>query len=327
MSGVKTIQAGLQFLEEFKNEDQWFLQIECFDPHEPFYVPDRYRNLYQLPKEVTFNWPAYAPVDETKHEDELREVRQEYAALITMCDTYLGKILDVMDANNMWEDTMLIVNTDHGFLLGEHGYMGKNFWPMHQEVAHIPCYIHVPSVAPARRDALCQTIDLAPTLLDYFHLDIPENMDGKSLLPVVRDNQRIHDYALFGAHGGQVNITDGSYVYMKSSAREDNQPYVECTLMPTMMRGFMNPEHIRQAELAEGDRYSNGVPYLKIPSATYLKPNLFPDSLWDVRETEIPVENREIQEQMERAMAACMRKVQAPQEEFERLGLKKEDLE
>ena len=72
---------------------------------------------------------------------------------------------------------------------------------MHQEVIHTPFYIHVPHQSVGRRQALCQTIDIAPTLLDYFEIDIPENMEGKSLLPVVTDDKCIHDYALFGIHG------------------------------------------------------------------------------------------------------------------------------
>ena len=50
---------------------------------------------------------------------------REYAALISMCDAYLGKILDFMDDHEMWKDTLLIVNTDHGFLLGEHDWLGE----------------------------------------------------------------------------------------------------------------------------------------------------------------------------------------------------------
>lgn len=47
MSSVQTIQARLEFLEAYRTENNWFLQIECFDPHEPFYVPEKYRELYQ----------------------------------------------------------------------------------------------------------------------------------------------------------------------------------------------------------------------------------------------------------------------------------------
>ena len=46
MPSVQTVSAGIDFIENFADRDQWFLQIECFDPHEPFYVPEKYRQLY-----------------------------------------------------------------------------------------------------------------------------------------------------------------------------------------------------------------------------------------------------------------------------------------
>ena len=52
-------------------------------------------------------------------------MRYEYAALVSMCDAHLGKVLDLMDELDLWEDTMLIVCTDHGFLLGEHDWWAK----------------------------------------------------------------------------------------------------------------------------------------------------------------------------------------------------------
>lgn len=324
MSGVKTMIAGIEFLKNHVHLDNWFLQIESFDPHEPFYVPDRFRRQYHLPETVRFNWPSYMPVDEEQNEKELWEVRREYASLIGMCDEYLGKILDVMDENGMWDDTMLIVNTDHGFLMGEHNYMGKNFWPMHQEVIHTPFYIHVPGCRAGRREALCSAVDLAPTLLDYFHLDTPENMDGRSLLPVVKSDEKIHDTVLFGSHGGHVCITDGRYVFMKAAVGEENQPYVECTLMPTHMRGFMNQSELMGMKLQKGDAYSNGIPYLKIPSRTYLNSYMFGDSMWDVTEGEIEIEDEEVRNRLTHCLAASMKALEAPEEEFERLGLRTE---
>ena len=61
-----------------------------------------------------------------------------------MCDRYLGKVLDAMDRYGLWRDTMLIVNTDHGFLLGEHDWMGKNIQPAYDEIAHLPFFIWDP---------------------------------------------------------------------------------------------------------------------------------------------------------------------------------------
>lgn len=318
-SSVRTIQAGLDFLAENHQEDAWFLQIECFDPHEPFEVSQRYRSLYHLEEgEDRFCWPAYTKVTP---DGDIAALRKEYAALLTMCDHYLGKLLDFMDAHEMWEDTVLIVNTDHGFLLGEHGYLGKNFTPMYQELVHLPFYMHVPNIAPQRRNALCQTIDIAPTLLELYQLPIPQGMQGKSLLPVLRHDETIHETVLFGIHGGHVNITDGRYVYMKAAKREDNQPYVECTLMPTQMRGFFSKQTLAGAQLTEGDAFSNYIPYLKYPAATYVNSHAYGDLLFDVRGGERLIWDDARKERMEKLLVKQMQACEAPAEEYERLGL------
>src|SRR5512147_573705 len=100
-------------------EDNWFLQIETFDPHEPFFTQQKYKDLY--PHEYNgphFDWPSYTRVSETP--EQVQHVRKEYAALVSMCDAHLGKVLDLMDELDLWRDTLLIVCTDHGYLLGEH---------------------------------------------------------------------------------------------------------------------------------------------------------------------------------------------------------------
>lgn len=320
-SGVKTMTAGIEFLKSHIKQDNWFLQIETFDPHEPFYVPQTYRDAFGLYDKPYFNWPAYAQINTEKSAEEIEELRREYAALLYMCDTYLGQVLDVFDANNMWDDTMLIVNTDHGFLLGEHDYMGKNFWPMHQEIIHIPFYIHVPRESIGRRSSLCGTIDIAPTLLDFFGCEIPANMEGISLLGVVKNDEKIHDFLLFGTHGGHVNITDGSYVFMKAAANKENTPYVECTLMPTHIRGFMSRDALLSMELQVGNKFTNNIPYLKMKSQTYLNSYMFGDSLWDVRNKEEKIVDLKRQEVLMRELIRIMKSLDAPNEEFMRLGL------
>ncbi|MGC5376703.1 sulfatase-like hydrolase/transferase, partial [Salmonella enterica] len=76
----------------------------------------------------------------------------------SMCDRNLGRILDLMDEHDLWRDTMLIVGTDHGFLLGEHGWWAKNQMPYYNEVANNPLFIWDPrsGVKGERRQALVQ---------------------------------------------------------------------------------------------------------------------------------------------------------------------------
>ncbi|MBW7461088.1 sulfatase-like hydrolase/transferase, partial [Paenibacillus sepulcri] len=137
---ARTFEKGLAFIQRNHQEDQWFLQLETFDPHEPFYSPDAFKKLYPHEYEGRpFDWPPYGPVTESP--EEVRHMRYEYASLLSMCDHYLGKVLDLMDQLDLWKDTLLIVNTDHGFLLGEHDQWAKCVQPFYNEVAHTPLFI------------------------------------------------------------------------------------------------------------------------------------------------------------------------------------------
>ena len=125
---TRSVDAAIEFLETNAGADRWMLQLELFDPHEPFFVHEKYRDLYPSDYAGTvLDWPGYTKVAEP--EDEVESARREYAALVSMCDFSLGRVLDFMDAHDMWDDTMLLVNTDHGFLLGEHGWWAKSVQP------------------------------------------------------------------------------------------------------------------------------------------------------------------------------------------------------
>ena len=328
MSTVRTINAGLDFLGHHADKDNWFLQIECFDPHEPFYVPEKYRALYEDMDEVELlNWPAYQRIDADQNPQALKKARKEYAALVSMCDFHLGRILDFMDEHDMWKDTMLIVNTDHGFLLGEHDFFGKNFPPMYEEVIHTPFFLHDPTIGKdgERCSQLAQTIDIAPYLLDYFQLEPHQNMDGCSLYPAVKNDEEIHETILFGVNGGHANIFDGEHVFMKAAESKDNQPLVNLTLMPTHMRGFFALESLEQMELVEGNKFTNGIPCLKIPTKTYMNSVIFGDLLYHIPsdpKQQNPICNQEIFEQMKGKLIKAMKNIEAPEEEYIRLGLR-----
>lgn len=149
MAQTQTFQAGIEFLDRNHESDNWFLQVETFDPHEPFYVQDE--DLMGFEPEYDgpfFDWPGYHPVTE-EEKPYVRHVRNKYAALLRMCDRSLGRILDKMDEYNLWEDTMLIVNTDHGFMLGEHDWWAKsNHINYYEEIVHTPLFIYDPRSRP-----------------------------------------------------------------------------------------------------------------------------------------------------------------------------------
>ncbi len=78
---------------------------------------------------------------------------------------------------------MLIVNTDHGLLLGEHEWWGKNIMPVYNEIAHIPFFIWDPKlgVQNETRNQLAQNIDIPATILEFFEVDLPEYMMGETV--------------------------------------------------------------------------------------------------------------------------------------------------
>ncbi|WP_327145941.1 sulfatase [Nocardia sp. NBC_01327] len=318
-----TFDAGLEFLRDNSAQDSWFLQIETFDPHEPFFTQKQYKDLYPHDYDGPhFDWPDYKRVTETQ--EQVEHARYEYAALLSMCDRSLGRVLDFMDEHAMWDDTLLIVNTDHGFLLGEKGWWAKSVQPWYNELVRLPLFVSDPRAAAAgqRRAALVQTIDLAPTILDWFGIEPTADMQGRPL-PTAADAP-IREAGLFGMHGGHVNVTDGRYVYMRAPANTDNQPLHEHTLMPTHMRGRFAPAELVDMELAEPFSFTKGLKTIRVPGRALINAYQFGTLLFDL-ETDPAQSNPIVDDTVELRMAgllvALMRDTDAPHSQFERLGL------
>jgi arylsulfatase A-like enzyme len=322
---AKTFAGGLEFIETNKDQDNWFLQIETFDPHEPFFTQEHYKALY--PHEyhgAPVDWPPYDFVKEEK--DVVEHVRYEYAALLSMCDHYLGKVLDMMDENDMWKDTMLIVNTDHGYFLGEKGWWSKSVMPVYNEIANTPFFCWDPRTGKSgeRRDSLIQTIDIAPTLLDLFETDIPDDMQGCSLKQVIEDDTPVREYALFGYHGGHINITDGKTLLMKGPEAPENRPLFEYTLMPTHMRSMFKVNELQNTTMAAPFTFTKGCPVMKIEANTVLSQYQYGDRLYDLvtdPNQESPVDDPKREAEILTALRELMQSSDAPMDEFIRLGI------
>ena len=316
---------GCTFLEANHDQDNWLLHLETFDPHEPFYVPQKYLDMY--PDEdysgKHFDWPRG---DVSEAEDEIAHCRRQYQALVTMCDHSLGRILDMMDKYDMWKDTMLIVGTDHGFLLAEHGHWGKNKMPYYTEVAHTPLFIWDPRCGKQNenRQSLVQMIDWMPTLLQYFDREIPADVQGHELTGVLEDDTPVRDYGLYGVFSGHVNITDGSYAYMRAPLPEKVNDIYNYTLMPLHMTSRFSPEEMRTAQLVEPFSFTKGCPVLKIKSGDKYKVGRFGTRLYDLTKDpneETPIQDPEVEARMTEALIRAMEENDCPEEQYDRLGL------
>jgi arylsulfatase A-like enzyme len=323
-SQSRTFRGGLEYIERNHAHDNWFLQIECFDPHEPFFVHRKYKDLYPNDYDgPLLDWPGYHAVKETP--EQVQSARRNYAALLSMCDVSLGDVLDAMDRHDLWKDTMLIVWTDHGFMLGEHNCWAKNWMPMYEEVAHTPFFMWDPrcSQRGVSRQALVQpAIDLPPTLLEYFGAPVPKDMLGKPLGAAVERDAQVREAAIFGYHGQHINVTDGRYAYFRHPARKDNQPLFNYTHMPTNMRGYISADALRDMELAPPFSFTKGCPTMKVRSPKKWTPdvNLLFDLETDPHQ-ERPIDDPAIEKRMIEHMIRLMRQCDAPAEQYERMGL------
>jgi arylsulfatase A-like enzyme len=202
----------MEWLEGHYKED-FFLYIDAWDPHEPWDAPAYYTERY---------WPGYdgeridAPYTHWQDvpgltEEKVRKAHATYCGEITMVDTWTGHLLRQVENMGLSEKTAIIFTTDHGFYFGEHGGLfGKTYgfskyakartryvdkeenwlWgrsPLFEETIACPLMIHVPGIEPGVYDGLTSAIDLMPTVLDILGKDIPEVVEGQSLLPMTRD--------------------------------------------------------------------------------------------------------------------------------------------
>ncbi len=324
-----TFEQGLHFIHQNQDVDNWFLQIETFDPHEPFYTLKADRDKYPMASAELYgdaqdDWPPYAKVSED--EQTVEHVRAVYASLVTKCDAYLGKVLDLMDKYDMWKDTMLIVNTDHGFLLGEHGWWGKTAMPIYDEIGHTPLFVYdprMPELAGVQRDSIVQTVDLPATLLEFFGLPLTKDMEGRPLRQVMIDDTPIRKYAVFGYFGSQIDVTDGRYTYM-FSAPNPEAPVYEYTLMPTHMRWMFKVDELQDIELAEPFSFTKGCRVMKIRSKNSMGDTTsFGSALYDLASDpaeDTVIHDEEVEARMRGYIREFMDVNDAPKELYERFG-------
>lgn len=336
----RTVSAGLEFLERNHQADNWFLHIETFDPHEPFYAPQKYRDLFKHDFITSrADWPPYGRTDFFGFDEEtVSQIRAEYLALLAFCDAQLGRLLDAFDEKGLWEDTLLIVNTDHGFFLGERDLLGKNIMPLYNELARVPLFVWDPRHGHQgeRRDSLVQTIDFAPTLLEYFGVEPPAEMQGHAFRPVVQDDTPVRQCGLFGYHGGHLNlVTADGWTLFRRPLEERVGDLFHYTLNADAMRGFLDLDSLREATLHPPFSFTRGMPVLKIPkrdnwtrlqAANGENPGIpYADFLFNTRADPGQTDNLAGRSEKEAALLQLMRQLleqaDAPPETAPRFGL------
>jgi arylsulfatase A-like enzyme len=152
--------------------------------------------------------PPCGPIGPTDTQA-LERLQSTYAAAVTRWDRELGVHLEMLRRRDLYQDLLLILTSNEGLALGEHGSVGPSGPSLHEELIHLPLVVRLPGGAEAGRriTALTQPVDLFPTLLEIYDLPCPE-VHGHSLLPLVRgEADSVRAYACAGlAAGGAVTF-------------------------------------------------------------------------------------------------------------------------
>ena len=314
---------AVEFLDHNHEQDNWHLHLEVFDPHEPFVCPSKYLDQHHdtWDGRYYFDWPEYEPVSEDP--EAVEHIRKRYAATLSMADHWLGKLLHKMDSLDLWTDTTVVLTTDHGHLLGEHGYWAKNCMFDYQELAHIPLIVCQPGVQAKRVDGLTSTIDLMPTFMEYHAAEPPPHVHGRSICPLLDGQAEHHDAVLFGYFGKDINLSDGRYTYCRQ-ARSDSFLYNH-TAIPTGPRGWLDRRSLAQAEYGVFLKHASDVPHLRLKTPSRWHHNA-PDfnPIYDVRvdpQQQTTIRNPDLERQLESRMKAMMNDFDAPACQYDRMGL------
>jgi arylsulfatase A-like enzyme len=225
----RTFKTAINWLEDnYNKHERFFLMVEEFDPHEPFHVPEPYNSMYDKDwGGPLYFWEPYGL--NRDNEAEVRHIRAQYAGKLTMVDRWLGYFLDKVDDFQLWENTLIILMTDHGHYLGEHNLYGKPPCPFYQSFVHLPFLVHLPGDknSGSRISALTSNIDIYATILDAFSIDFSGFTHSRSILPLARGEvDKIRDFVLYGYFGEYVNYTDGRFTYLRAPVKENSPLYL-----------------------------------------------------------------------------------------------------
>ena len=206
-------------IREFSKKDEpFFLAVGLCKPHLPFIAPKKYWDLYdrealplaafqQLPQGSPHDLAFYSNSGELRGfsdipktgpipEEQQRELIHGYAACVSYIDALVGMLMETLQECGIANNTIVVLWGDHGFHLGEHGHWGK--LTNYEESTRSPLIISAPGLtSKSRAEALTELLDVYPTLCELAGLSIPEHVQGKSLVPLMRgETDKLHEAAI-----------------------------------------------------------------------------------------------------------------------------------
>jgi arylsulfatase A-like enzyme len=179
-----------EWLDMKEGEDPFLLYVHTIDPHAPYDPPESFRREFAAevedPAAGSFEHIrglAFGEIPRTPQTDQ--SLIRLYDAEIAYADRQFGLLLDDLRRRGLYDEMLILFVSDHGEGFYEHGVQGHG-WDLYRESTQVPMILKLPGKSSGHRvKALAQQIDLLPTLLDLAGIEIPEVIQGRSLVPLL----------------------------------------------------------------------------------------------------------------------------------------------
>jgi len=222
--------------------DRLFLWVDSFDPHEPWDPPEEYYQLYAPPeyrgKPIIMGGGTVKNFTDL----EIQHIRAQYAGEITLVDKWIGWFFDKVMDLGLWENTLIILLSDHGEPLGEHGIIRKvQPWP-YEELSKIALIVRHPEEMGKGEHikSFVETVDIMPTILDFLGINKEIVVDGKSLIALMMDKaEEIKEFAISGHYRRSWSIRNREftlYIWPKSRIAFQQRSDIEEKTKPELYR-------------------------------------------------------------------------------------------
>ncbi len=205
-------ECAIEFIEQAKDRNEpWLLNLNIYDPHPPFIPPKVYADQFD-PESMPGPYFRESDLDQqaklakldfqdeirTPEQHDAKRVQALYYAMIKQIDDQFARIVDALEATGQRDNTVIIFTSDHGEALGDHGLMFKGC-RFYEGLVRVPLVFSWPREFKGGlvSEALVELLDLSATLVELAGIDQPEDMQGKSLLPILRgdaDPSTLRDY-------------------------------------------------------------------------------------------------------------------------------------
>ncbi|MFP4106575.1 MAG: sulfatase-like hydrolase/transferase [Phycisphaerae bacterium] len=217
-------EAAAEFVREYEQEKPFYLYLSFLAPHDPRTMPEKFREMYD-PDEIDLppNFLPEHPFDKghMRNRDEMLEdfprtpeaVRKhiaEYYGMISHLDAQMQMVIDALREKGELENTVFVFAGDNGLAVGQHGLMGKQ--SVYEHSVRVPLVFRGPGIPEGQQsETLAYLIDIFPTLCEMIGSDIPDSVEGKSLVPVWKDGQPLRDSQYLAYTWFQRGLRDGRW--------------------------------------------------------------------------------------------------------------------